>query len=93
MSASTGPVVAIGAITLADIYLLTDGPKDINRGVKVVVGTTVLATMLAGVDSISSDVGKSLAYLALVSSLLVGIGIDGKKKPSVVNKVTKLLGR
>jgi hypothetical protein len=71
MARSTGPVLALGAITLGNNVILHG--KDVAGQARVVVGTTILAAGLALIEHASEGLAVGLAWLALVSVLFVRI--------------------
>jgi predicted membrane-bound dolichyl-phosphate-mannose-protein mannosyltransferase len=69
MAASTGPVLAIGAITLANRVVFNDKPMDW----KVPIGTAIAAVLFAGAERAVGDAAVKLAYLALVTVVLARV--------------------
>lgn len=69
MSASTGPVLAAGAIVLFTDMVVLGRP--IGTEAKVIVGTGITALGLFGIEQISPGGATALAYLILVSVLFV----------------------
>lgn len=67
MSQTTGPVLAIGAITMANEWLLQEKPFDW----RILAGTGVAAVMFYGVEKLSPPVAVGLSYLALVTVVFV----------------------
>lgn len=63
MAASTGPVLAIGAITLANRSVFND--EDVDW--RVPVATCIAAVLFAGAERAFGDVATKLAYLALIT--------------------------
>lgn len=69
MAASTGPILAVGAITLANRVVFNDEPMDW----KVPIGTAIAAVLFAGAERAVGDVAVKLAYLALISVVFVRV--------------------
>lgn len=63
MAASTGPILAIGAITIANRTVFNDEPMDW----KVPIGAGIAAVLFAGAERALGDVTVKLAYLALIT--------------------------
>lgn len=63
MAASTGPVVAVGAITLANRSVFNNRPIDW----KVPVGTAVAVGLFALLEKLAGQAAVALAWLALVA--------------------------
>lgn len=66
---STGPILAIGAITVANQSLINDEPIDW----KVPIATGVAVGVFALVEQGLPDVAVAISWLALVSVLFVRI--------------------
>lgn len=69
MAASTGPVLALGAITMINENVLHDQP--VNW--KVPVATGVLAGMMALVEQASPTLATGLVWIAVVAVLLTRV--------------------
>lgn len=63
MAASTGPILAIGAITVANRTVFHDEPIDW----KVPIGTALAAVLFAGAERAVGRGAVAVAYLALVT--------------------------
>lgn len=63
MAESTGPILAVGAITVANRTVFNDQPMDW----KVPIGTAIAAVLFAGAESAFGPAAKYMAYLALVT--------------------------
>jgi hypothetical protein len=63
MAASTGPVLAIGALTIANRTVFNGEPMDW----KVPIGTAMAAVLFAGMERAVGRSAVWLAYLALVT--------------------------
>ena len=69
MAASTGPVLALGAITVANESIIHDQPLSW----RAVIGTGLLAGALALVEKASQPLAVGLAYIALATVLLTRV--------------------
>jgi hypothetical protein len=69
MAESTGPVLAIGAITLANRVIFNDESMDW----KVPVGTALAAVLFAGAERAVGRGATYVAYLALVTVVLARV--------------------
>lgn len=69
MAASTGPVLAIGGITLANRVIFNDKPMDW----KVPVATAMAALLFAGAERAVGRGAVSVAYLALITAVLARV--------------------
>lgn len=69
MSQSTGPILAVGAITLTNRVIFNGQPMDW----KVPIGTTIAALLFSGAERAIGPVAVGLAYLALVSVVFVRV--------------------
>lgn len=67
---STGPILAIGAITLANMTILHNEPLD----VRVPIATAAAALVFAGAEKIYAPGAVGVAYLALLTTLFVPLG-------------------
>lgn len=72
MARSTGPILAVGALTMANRSLLS--PKQEPPDFRVVVGTVVAAAGLALVERLNEQIAVGIAYIALVTVLFVRVG-------------------
>ena len=63
VAASTGPILAIGAITLANRVVFNDEPMDW----KVPIGTAIAAVLFSGAERAVGQAATAMAYLALVT--------------------------
>lgn len=63
MAESTGPVLAIGALTLANRVVFNDAAMDW----KVPIGTGIAAVLFAGAERAVGKTAVWVAYLALVT--------------------------
>lgn len=69
MAASTGPVLAIGAITIANRTLFNDKPMDW----KVPIATAITAILFAGAERAIGSGAVKVAYLALITVVLARV--------------------
>lgn len=69
MAASTGPVLAVGAITLANRTIFNDEPMDW----KVPIGTALAAVLFAGAERAVGQTAVRVAYLALITVVFVRV--------------------
>lgn len=90
MAASTGPVLAAGAITFANEGLLAPaaygGAPKWNW--RVIPATAGLALALAGLEKLAPGFAVGLAWLTLAAALLVPFG----NAPTPVQTAAKALG-
>lgn len=69
MAESTGPILAVGAITVANRTIFNDEPMDW----KVPIGTAIAAVLFAGMERAVGRSAVMLAYLALVTSVFARV--------------------
>jgi hypothetical protein len=67
MARSTGPILAVGGITIANRSLLAKEQQDIDF--RVIVGTAVAAAGLALLERVSEELAVGLAWIALLAVL------------------------
>jgi hypothetical protein len=72
MARSTGPILTVGAITIAHQSLLSPKQEDIDF--RVVVGTVIAAGGLALLERANEQIAVGLAWIALITVLFVRIG-------------------
>lgn len=72
MSATTGPVLAIGAITITNNTIFNNRPMDW----RVPVATGLAAALFSGAERMWADGAKALAWMALVAVCLTRIDPD-----------------
>lgn len=65
MSVTTGPVLAAGAITVANLVVFNEEPMDW----RIPVATTMLAGGLYLVERVAGDMAEVLAWTLLVTTL------------------------
>lgn len=86
MARSTGVILATGGITLANGVLLNGKPFD----VRVPVATGVAAMLAAGAERLSPDLVVGVAWIALVTSLIVRTRSDTPSPAESLVRVLKL---
>ncbi len=69
MAASTGPVLAVGGITLLNETVLHAQPFNW----KVPIATALAALALAGVERLSPELAVGIAYVSLVAVLFTRV--------------------
>lgn len=84
MARSTGPILAVGGITLFNSVIVHD--KTMAENTRVIVGTGIAAASLALLEKLSPELAVGLAWLALVSILFVRVN---PAVPSPVESFTK----
>ncbi len=75
MAASTGPVLAAGAITWANLTLLDDGQPSsvVEESARIGLNTAIAAGVLYGVEQASPDLARLLAWTLVVTVLFVRV--------------------
>ena len=71
MAQSTGPILAVGAITIANKSLLAEKQQPVDF--RVILGTTIAAAGLALLERVSEGLAVGIAYVALVAVLFAEI--------------------
>lgn len=69
MADSTGPVLAIGALTLANRVVFNDEPMDW----RVPIATTLAALLFAGAERAVGRGAVTVAYLALITTVFARV--------------------
>lgn len=69
MAQTTGPILAVGALTLANRTVFNDEPVDW----KVPIGTAIAAVLFSGAERIAPRAAVALSYLALVTVTFVRV--------------------
>jgi hypothetical protein len=71
MARSTGPILAVGAITIANKSLLAEKQQDIDF--RVIIATALAAGGFALLERLSEGLAVGLAWIALVTILFASI--------------------
>lgn len=69
MAESTGPILAIGALTVTNRVIFNDAPMDW----KVPIGTALAAVLFTGMEKAVGRSAVWLAYLALVTTVFARV--------------------
>lgn len=69
MSATTGPILATGAITLVNASVFHNQPVDL----RIPVATGIAAFMFMGAEKLWPEGARALAYMALVAVCLTRV--------------------
>lgn len=90
MARSTGVVLAIGGITAANEVLFAPvaGSGHVAFNWRILPATAGLALALAGLERLAPDFAVGLAWLGLVTVLVVPIG----NAPTPLQNANKILG-
>jgi hypothetical protein len=92
MGASTGIIIAAGAITLANeavfAPLASGGKISANFNWRIIPATAVVALALAGLEHISEQFAVGIAWISLVTVLFAKLG---NAQPPLIN-AAKMLG-
>lgn len=89
MAASTGPILAAGAITAANELLFAPiAGQKISFNWRIVPATAGAALALAGLEHVAPKFATGLAWLALMVVLVVPFG----NAPTPLANATKALG-
>lgn len=93
MAKSTGIILAVGAITLANeaAFAPVAGGDSITPDInwRVIPATLVAAALLGGLEQVSSKLAIGIAYIALVTVMFARIG----NAPAPVENLAKVLGK
>lgn len=89
MATSTGPVLAVGGVALANTLLLSRNKPDdpFRAGARIVVGTGIAAALLGLLEQASPELSRALAHLALVAVIFVPV--DGQ--PSIASNLVRIV--
>lgn len=91
MSRSTGPIIAAGALTWANNYLLSDQPDDLfTATVRIGIGTGLAAGILYGVERLAPDLAVALAWAAVVTVLFVRVP-PNSRNPTPLERALSLI--
>jgi hypothetical protein len=88
MARSTGPILAVGGITLLNQSLLAKDPQELDM--RVVVGTAIAAGGLALLERLSEELAVGIAWVALVAVLFVRID---PKTGSPAENLLRIMGQ
>lgn len=82
MAASTGPIVAVGAIAWANQVIIAPRKPDdvLAASTRIAVGTGVAAASLALVERANEKLAVGIAWLAMVAVVFTRIG--GQRAPA-----------
>ncbi len=90
MSRTTGPILVAGTLTWANQTLFNDAGstgETLQEGLRIGVATGVLAAVFYGMEKVAPDIATGLAYVMLVTSLLVRFN----NKPTALERVLELV--
>lgn len=89
MAESTGVVLAVGALTLAnEIVFAPLLGQQVNVNWRIIPATAGLAIALAGLETIAPGFAVGLAWLSLAAALVVPFG----NAPTPLQNAVKVLG-
>jgi len=71
MSATTGPILAVGAITLGNA-IIVNGKSPVSQ-TRVIVGTGIAAGLLSLLERAAPELAVALAWVSLVTILLTRV--------------------
>jgi hypothetical protein len=79
MATAAGIILTAGGITLANDALnapYTQGATSVVKSInwRVIPATAVAALIFAGIEQVNGQLGRGLAYIALVTTLIVPLG-------------------
>jgi hypothetical protein len=69
MAASTGPILAVGGLTIANRVVFNSQPMDW----KVPIGTAIAAVLFSGAERAVGRTAVHLAYLALITCVFARV--------------------
>lgn len=72
MSATAGPILAIAATAIFRDSVI--GPKPLTENFRVIAAAGIAVVVFAGVEKVNSRAAVGVAYLALVTTVLVPMG-------------------
>jgi hypothetical protein len=84
MAKSTGPILAVGAISFGNEWLLNKQSPNF----KILLGAGIAAVILAGIEKVSSGLAVGIAWIALVTVCLT----ETNGKPSPAENLVKVTG-
>lgn len=80
MARSTGPVLAIAGVTMANQLIFDEGPPDWNMGARVVVAAGIVSAGLAILERGAPDLAVALAWAAFATMMLTEL--NGRPSPT-----------
>jgi len=85
-------MLAAGAITWANGYLLADQPEDLfSATVRIGTATGLAAAILAGTERLAPDLAVALAWAAVLTVLFVRVPTGaGKQAPTPLERALSL---
>lgn len=86
MARSTGPILAVGAVTIVNKSLLAKEQQPIDF--RVLIGTTIAAAGLALLERLSEGLAVGIAYVALVAVLFAELD---KKAGAPANNLLRIM--
>lgn len=86
MARSTGPILAVGGITIVNRSLLAKNPQDIDF--RVIIGTALAAGGFALLERVSEELAVGLAWIALLTVLFARL--DRKAGAPAENVLRKM---
>jgi uncharacterized membrane protein (DUF4010 family) len=90
MARSTGPMLATGAITWANVTLLSDKADfDFAKTTQIAVATGLGVGVLSVLEKASPEIAVGLAYALLITVLLVRVD---RKTPTPLERALNLVG-
>lgn len=93
MASAAGIIIAAGAITLVNEAVsvpYTPGNTNVLKGInwRVIPATAIAAFMFSGLEAVNPQIGRGLAAVALVTTLIVPMG----KAPAPATNIADALG-
>jgi len=88
MARSTGPMLAVGAVTIANQSLLSEPQQPINW--YVIGGTAIAAMGLAFLERVSEQLAVGLAWVALTTVLFVRVD---RRVPAPAENLLRMWGK
>lgn len=92
MARSTGIILAVGGITLANeavfAPIASGGSIKTNFNWRIVPATAVAAALLGGLEQVSPKLAVGLAYISLITVMFARLG----NAPAPVENLAKVLG-
>jgi len=82
MARSTGPVLAAGALTWANVTLFEDDGFDFSETMRVVMATGIVSAGLSLLAKFSEDLAYGMALATLLTVLVVPWPAGASKSPA-----------